>query len=197
MQKNLTQTSKTIRCRMRCRGNIPVHSAQVVLLTIATSILIACGGGADTTANVQQPSNTTSINGIAVPPDPGVTGTATVVGVDIDGNGIRDEIDRFVATKYGANPVSLNAARISARALQLILVTDPTSKTSSVVVLQDNGDAGVCAGRGFREAKLTSSKELDEIFVRTVNTQARVTHFKSVAAKAGLLTRSASAVVCP
>ena len=87
------------------------------------------------------------------------------------------------------------ARNIFGRPLHLASQEDSNQLRGDVYGVVDHPFAQV--DRGFREAKLTSSKELDEIFVRTVNTQARVTHFKSVAAKAGLLTRSASAVVCP
>jgi hypothetical protein len=136
------------------------------------------------------------INGIRVPPDPGAAGTATVNGIDTDGNGIRDEIDRFIATKYGLNPTALAAARQSARARQRVLTSDPSNKTAARVTLQDSGDAGICAGRAFVSAGLKPAEELQEIYLRTYNTLARLAKFKSVAGAAGQFTRSITSVVC-
>ncbi len=173
------------------------------------ALLVACGGGGSsdssapptsstpsTPTNPTTPTNPNVINGITVPPDPGAAGIATVAGIDTDANGIRDDIDRFIATKYGANAVSVKAARTSARALQRLSVTDPSSKSAAVVVLQDNGDAGVCAGRDFRSAGLGASQELNELFARTLNTQARLAQYKAISASAGLFTRSVSSAVC-
>lgn len=47
----------------------------------------------------------TVINGHAVPPmpDPKIN-NATIAGVDSDGDGIRDDIDRYIAEKWGNDP---------------------------------------------------------------------------------------------
>lgn len=44
--------------------------------------------------------------------------TPGLKGIDADGNGIRDDIDRLIANKYSATPAMKKAAEMEARALQ-------------------------------------------------------------------------------
>jgi hypothetical protein len=171
----------------------------ICTISIFTVLATGCGGGGggggSDNSNPAQAVNV--INGITVPPDPGPAGDATVAGIDTDANGIRDDIDRFVATKYGTNPTAVKAARTSARALDGVLNADASNQTDSMAALAGSGDAGVCAGRDFRSAGLDASRELDELFLRTNNTQDRLTQRKAVIGAAGLFTRSVASVVCP
>lgn len=71
------------------------------------------------------------INGIAVPPKPDVTiNQATVGGVDSDSNGIRDDIDRFIAREFGANP-AIYVEAINYARTQQAAITSPSSETIS------------------------------------------------------------------
>jgi hypothetical protein len=58
----------------------------------------------------------------SLPPDPGASGTATIAGVDRDGDGIRDEIQRYIAFAYAGKPAHIAAMRQTALALQASLV---------------------------------------------------------------------------
>src|SRR5438477_8614885 len=109
----------------------------VALVLGVGALLVACGGGAGDSGGASSGSNV--INGIPVPPDPGASGTVTVAGIDTDNNGIRDDIDRFIATKYGTNATSVKAARTAARAVQRVLITDGKNKSAALVALQDSG----------------------------------------------------------
>ena len=67
---------------------------------------------------------TPPINGIPVPPQPDqATNQATVAGVDTNLNGIRDDIDIFLATNYGANPAQYAFAVSFASSLQTALAS--------------------------------------------------------------------------
>lgn len=165
---------------------------------VATAVLLAaCGGGGETFSPPNPPpASPSTINGVAVPPDPGAAGATTVTGIDSDSNGIRDEVDRFLATKYGSNAAKLTAARTSAAALQRTLTADTSRKSAALLALQESADAGVCAGRTFRAAGANSSRELNEIFARTINTQARIAQRKALVESAGAFVRNIESVVC-
>ncbi len=61
--------------------------------------LVACGGGSGAGSNS---GTATTINGIAVPPAPdAAANNATLAGVDSNGNGVRDDVERVLATKFG------------------------------------------------------------------------------------------------
>lgn len=62
--------------------------------------LTGCGGGTSSST-----ATTERINGIAVPPPPdSAANAATLGGVDINGNGVRDDVDRTLATVFGESP---------------------------------------------------------------------------------------------
>lgn len=170
-------------------------------LLIALGVLAACGGGGGSTGapetTMPPGADPTIINGITVPPDPGAAGNATVVGIDTDTNGIRDDVDRLIATKYGTNADSLKAARLSARGFQAVLAADKTSQDASRTALQESARAGGCAGDGFRAAGLVASQQFNILYTATNNTPERLAHRKSVSAKAGLFTDSITSDTCP
>lgn len=175
-------------------GTRPTQLAVFALALVIAVALVACGGGSESSSPPPVASDPNVINGITVPPDPGPAGDATVAGIDTDNNGIRDDIDRFIATKYGTNATATKAAQTSVRGYQVVLMSDSSSKSASITALQDSGDAGACAGRYFRQAGLSSSRELNELFFRMNNTQARLDHRKAVVVRAGLFTYSGSGV---
>jgi hypothetical protein len=88
---------------------------------VAAAVLVAsCGGsGSSSDAVVAE-----RINGVAVPPLPDpVASAATLAGVDVDGNGVRDDLDRRIATEFGTDPAMHALARDHARRLNAAIVT--------------------------------------------------------------------------
>jgi hypothetical protein len=160
---------------------------------------VSSGSGTVVSSNVTTVTiacTTTVINGINVPPDPGVAGTATVAGIDTDKNGIRDDIDRFIATRYGANATSLKAGRTAALAWQHALTADVTTQAASRVTLQNIGDAGICAGQDFESAGMSVATELDQLYAAIFNTAARLDRLQAVEGSAGLFARSVTTANC-
>lgn len=68
----------------------------------------------------------------SLPPDPGASGTATVAGVDRDGDGIRDEIQRYIAFAYAGKPAHIAVMRQTALALQASLIGANSIENSHV-----------------------------------------------------------------
>ena len=139
--KRITPTSP-VPLRNRLARDVPV-------LVIILMGLAACGGGGATTA--QAPAATTEetqaastasttvpsgwkpraptselINGIIVPPEPAPSvNNATIGGVDSNADGVRDDVERVIAKKFGSIPQKhVNASRYAA-AEQAVL-TDPS-----------------------------------------------------------------------
>ncbi len=64
------------------------------------------------------------INGITVPPEPAPTlNNSTLTGVDINNNGVRDDVERKIATDFGGNQTIYTSALIHARAQQTLVVS--------------------------------------------------------------------------
>lgn len=94
------------------------------LLTAA--LVVAACGGSDGSPALDAAER---INGVAVPPAPDPTANAaTLAGVDSDGNGVRDDIDRLLAATFGSDAERhAQAVRVN-RSLQTALV-NPSSAT--------------------------------------------------------------------
>lgn len=102
----------------------PVLLSAVVLLS---ALLAGCGGGSDSTSTAESADGTKQalavsgatavppgwtgraskyevINGITVPPAPDpVTNNATLKGVDVNANGVRDDVERRIANDDAKN----------------------------------------------------------------------------------------------
>ncbi|TJZ61006.1 carbohydrate-binding protein, partial [Chitiniphilus eburneus] len=69
------------------------------------------------------PGNTDTINGIQVPPDPGAAGRKTLAGIDADNDGVRDDVQRFLAQEVGQHPARFKYAMEMARITQLEILS--------------------------------------------------------------------------
>ncbi len=107
--------------------------------------LVACGGGSGTGANS---GTATTINGIAVPPAPDVAANnATLAGVDSNGNGVRDDVERKVASD-AVNQAQYDARVSVAKEYQTILTTSD-STSQNINRLQKNIACGAVNGNGL------------------------------------------------
>jgi hypothetical protein len=60
-----------------------------------------------------------TIDPFALPPDPGAAGKVTLVGIDLDNDGVRDDVQRYIALTYPADEQKRVALSQYSRALQL------------------------------------------------------------------------------
>lgn len=109
---------------------------KLAILTLAFA-LTACGGGtsgpvsaaANPAGDPAPPAQVTAITADYVinmaaflPPDPGPAADETLLGVDANGNGVRDEIERWIALEGAPDSAKLRAALMQkARFQQKIL----------------------------------------------------------------------------
>lgn len=148
---------------------------------LMAALLSACGGGSGASGQTQTTSQQT-INGIAVPPAPDpVANNATLLGVDSNSNGVRDDVERQVATMYGANANQYAAALQVARSDQAYLAAngDPvksTAATSNAVI------AGACIADKFNTEWLAGSKAIDYLSPLTFNTPERMAAYRATSA---------------
>lgn len=98
-----------------------------------------------------------------LPPDPGKAGKATLEGIDSDGDGVRDDIQRYIALKYPDEPLIRAALYQYARANQATLLS---SSREESLILEDAVDLAVeCLGyiiedldRGYKIYSSTLSR---------------------------------------
>ena len=162
------------------------------------ALLGACGGGSNgSTSNATVPLPANTFHGLVVPPDPGAAATATVAGVDTNQNGIRDEVDRYIAQTYGAEPIKFAAAQAVAKADQLLLITPTTDINAATAAVFANADAGVCLARKFQNDRVAVIRMSDDLVLRTFNTKDRQKQLQAISFKVGQFTRSTEGVICP
>lgn len=157
-----------------------------ISVLLAALLLTGCGSGSGATAQDQSisnpPTTAQSINGIAVPPDPDpAANNATLLGVDSNNNGVRDDVERQIASTYGVSVDHYYAAMRSAIAEQAYLSTngDPvrsTTATSNAVI------AGACASVKYGTDSINGLKAIRQIFAATFNTPERMAAYRATSA---------------
>ena len=109
-----------------------VHrSIATPILFAMAAVVAACGGGS---SGGSLPPPQELINGIAVPPAPSAAlNDSSLSGVDSNSNGIRDDVDRRLATEFGASTTAYAIAKEHASRLQSALIApSATSKRAYV-----------------------------------------------------------------
>lgn len=103
----------------------------IALLLTSLFALSSCGGGGSSSSSTGNPANTEVINGIAVPPEPNPTiNNATIAGVDINNNGVRDDVERKIAT-LSNNDIDYSNNLLHATLYQA-RITNDTTKISAI-----------------------------------------------------------------
>jgi hypothetical protein len=101
------------------------------IYTVCGVSLVSCGGGSGSS---NSSANTEIINGIAVPPEPDpVQNNATIAGVDVNGNGVRDDIEREIARSSSANH---NWTVIQAKNYEILLSNDVKNHEQAMQILK-------------------------------------------------------------
>lgn len=76
-----------------------------------------------------------------LPPDPGEAGRATLAGVDVNDNGVRDDLERYIAQHFGGDPRVRRAVGNAVIATQQgILATDDDESRAAQAMLLHVGD---------------------------------------------------------
>ena len=80
-----------------------------------------------------------------LPPDPGEAGKATIEGIDLNGNGVRDDIERWIAFNYPGSEKTRTALAQQAMAVQDSLIVG-RNKDAPLALQTDNkaADANAC-----------------------------------------------------
>ncbi len=152
------------------------------IATLAACLaLTACvdWGGANFTPTASP--DATTINGIPVPPDPGPANDATLAGIDANHNGVRDDVERAIAEKYGTNIPQWKAEMQLAASMQAETVADGQNPQAA----QANASAvraGDCEALTFFGPDTSQDvRALEFVFYLTVDTPQRYNAFETTA----------------
>ncbi|MHB1702526.1 MAG: hypothetical protein ACYCSN_20825 [Acidobacteriaceae bacterium] len=158
--------------------------ASVIAAIFLLCLLAGCGGGhaaiAQATASLSP--NQTEVNGITIPPDPGPQNDDTLAWIDTTGSGVRDDVYRAIAAKYGANKVEWKAQMQSAQADQLSVLAngDPTLSNQAN---QAEMFSGTCVADAFgTDVYKPGVHPISFVFAITNDTPERLAAFESTEA---------------
>lgn len=169
-------------------------------MALITAVLAGCGGGSGP-ATAQPGAGSSGsvaperINGILVPPEtPLAENNRTIAGVDLDKNGVRDDMDRWAAKKFGHVPAVAHPIYMVMKSDQNILVSNPVTKDDAIAIMQDSIYYGVCGSEVIRQNGFDFGSIADEIALRTVNTRERINKTKAIRELAGAFLTTAGVV---
>lgn len=141
------------------------------LLTVGVlALLAACGGGKETSAPTAEPTATLTpdrqaagaspvakyeiINGMTVPPEPDAkSNNATLAGVDVNANGVRDDVERSVASSVATTAEFDNAIFI-AKTYQRVLVSGLSSQADADSFMISVGCAGIKTSENLKRSAI-------------------------------------------
>lgn len=95
-----------------------MNKIRFLLIGMIVSLTAACTGGSENPPASPDKSASSSTSGDDAPAVDNEDLTPGLKGIDADNNGIRDDIDRFIATYYSATSMMKKAAEREARAFQ-------------------------------------------------------------------------------
>lgn len=137
-----------------------------ISLVFSTLLLLGCGGGNGRSGSVSEALHAMEASGQL----PVLDRTNTVTGVDADSNGVRDDLDAYIA---GLPDTALEKSALAqmARSINSTMTVDVTNDTALGVAAEGLRDAVNCIWR--RYVPTAASKKVDEIRKIMVNTRQR------------------------
>lgn len=155
-----------------------------IILLLMTAGLAACSGGG------KGPAATPAPGPDGAPPTPvsiDEDRSDGLAGSDADGNGIRDDIDRLIASQFSARPDIRAAAEQKARALRQMLLA--TTREEALAAGRQIARASSCVYRilpfdqpGAVPVRDAMSREIESL---TANTRARLRQYLAANRLAG------------
>jgi hypothetical protein len=182
----------------------PIPARAAVLFAAILCTITACGGGGSAASGTTGGSGTGTGTGETALQTldrmqaqgllPTLDVSTTISGTDADGNGVRDDIDRFIAAQSDT-PTKKAALAQLAKSLQTTLTVDPSDRVALTSASSSVTRSVACIwsayGRTQASAKVTTLEEL------TANTQQRFAAYDAYnAALNGTATTLPKGVVC-
>lgn len=132
-----------------------IGGALVLVLGLGLTLILSQGGGKSCPG---------------CPPDPGSEGIATLEGIDSDGDGLRDDVQRHLIQEYRTKPKAKKSLTESALALQGMIV-DRTRRNDVANHVQRMVRAYECLHMAHPDL---AEESIDRMFGHALNTEARL-----------------------
>ena len=118
---------------------------------------------------------------VALPPDPGDAGMVAIAGIDSDNDGVRDDVQRYIALAYPASVKTRAALTQVSKVMQSLLV-DANVQQASISHMVDFSHALECSAY-INGGTLPGN--VSELVAHFVNTQARSNAYKTAQSQFG------------
>ena len=120
-----------------------------------------------------------------LPPDPGPAGLRTIEGIDSDKDGVRDDVQRFIALNYGHSERAVQTLRNIAKSTQLaVLKGDSVSREEAQKLAPIAFNAGACYSR-VADQQIQKTRALELVEIQVTNTPERFKRAKQFEYKSG------------
>lgn len=108
----------------------------------------------------------------SMPPDPGKEGNRTVLGIDADKDGVRDDVQRWIFARHPTDVYKRNALRQLAKYYQGNMLVHPDEPAITAMAMRMKRGLN-CLRKRFPE-NYQDSSELAYLMAKTINTRARL-----------------------
>lgn len=134
-------------------------------------------------------------NGIVLPPHPGNVADLTRLGIDTNNNGVRDEVEIYIANKYGSDKEKFESilafARQKQAVLNISLEDEETAKNYNVWA-----DSSTCLSKKLNMEISEAASIYNDLTAQVFNNLERQTHFQDIMLKSDYLNTSPEDIVC-
>lgn len=173
------------------------YGPAVGLLLIAALLLTACGNGSSAQSqSASLPAAPQVINGITVPPEPDpATNNATLLGVDSNNNSVRDDVERQIASTYGANAGQYEGALRIAKSDQSLVAAngDPVKSTAATLAA---ATSGFCMYSKLGYDGIAATKAINYLSPLTFNTSERMAAYRATTAASAEVATPVPTIPC-
>ncbi|MBA3353457.1 MAG: hypothetical protein H0U23_13755 [Blastocatellia bacterium] len=123
--------------------------------------------------NVAAPTNCVPQHLANLPPDPGPEGLKTIEGIDSDKDGVRDDVQRFIAENYGHSERAVRALREVAKGAQRqITIADTVGRDQAKQIAEEIMKPVDCFVRSV-DKETRYSGALEKVVTEVTNTPER------------------------
>lgn len=128
--------------------------------------------------NVAPPTDCTPLLLTKLPPDPGPAGKLTIEGIDADQDGVRDDVQRYIAIKYGTSERAVKALTLIAKSAQSqVLLGDSVTSEQAYEIAQKASDIALCYVHTV-DQKIRNERALDFVNTQVTNTPDRFERYR-------------------
>jgi len=114
-----------------------------------------------------------------LPPDPGPEGMKTIEGIDADKDGVRDDVQRYIADKWGHSERAVKALTLIAKEAQdRVRLGDSVSRDEAYAIAGKSGPSVDCYSRTV-DPKIRQERALDFVTTEVTNTPARFERYQN------------------